>query len=776
MKKILGQECIWLLYCLAIAGAICATATPAEDGEAAQTYIVHMSKSFMPSSFESPDRWYSSLVESQSQSQSVLYNYAQVLHGFAVKLTLAQAKALEKTEGVLAVHPETVYELHTTHTPEFLGLDGSNGLWSESDGADDVVVGVLDTGVWPESRSFGDEGMKPVPSHWKGECESGTRFNASHCNKKLIGARFFCSGYEAAYGRVNESKEFRSPRDQDGHGTHTASTAAGSFVADASLQGYARGTARGMAPFARVAVYKVCWQGGCFSSDILAGMDHAVADGVNVLSMSLGGGVVPYYRDGIAVGAFTAMRKGIFVSCSAGNAGPDPMSLANVAPWITTVGAGTLDRDFPASIVLGNRVRYGGVSLYSGSGLPRGKLLPLIYAADASNGNKSSNLCLANTLDERLVKGKIVLCDRGISARVDKGNVVKSAGGAGMILANMAANGEELVADSHLLPAAAVGRRVGDAIRRYVKASRKARATIEFEGTVLGVKPSPVVAAFSSRGPSSMTPQILKPDVIGPGVNILAAWTGVAGPSEMKADTRRVDFNIISGTSMSCPHVSGVAALLKGAQPGWSPAAIRSALMTTAYTVDNTGAPLRDVATGNDSTPFDHGAGHVDPQRALTPGLVYDMGVQDYVGFLCALSYTPQQIRLLVKSNLTCTKKARLRSPGNLNYPSFSVVFSSHHDHFNRSATVVKYTRTVTNVGQGASKYRVAVSAPPTVKITVKPTTLSFQSVNQKRSYTVTFIAKRAAPRLTAAASFGSITWTDGLHKVRSPVAIMWRS
>lgn len=341
---------------------------------------------------------------------------------------------------------------------------------------------------------------------------------------------------------MKNSNETESPRDQDGHGTHTASTAAGSPVANASMLGYASGTARGMAPRARVASYKVCWSTGCFGSDILAGMDRAILDGVNVLSMSLGGGSAPYFRDTIAIGAFSAMERGIFVSCSAGNSGPTRASLANVAPWIMTVGAGTLDRDFPAYAMLGNSKRITGVSLYSGPGMGN-KRVGLVYR----NSSSSGNLCLPGTLDSKSVKGKVVLCDRGVNARVEKGAVVRDAGGVGMILANEAANGEELVADSHLLPAVAVGWKAGNLIKAYVTSAPNPTAVLSFGGTVLDVRPSPVVAAFSSRGPNIVTPQILKPDVIGPGVNILAAWSEAVGPTGLEKDTRRTKFNIMSG-------------------------------------------------------------------------------------------------------------------------------------------------------------------------------------------------------------------------------------
>jgi subtilisin family serine protease len=571
---------------------VAATAAAAEERA---TYIVHMAKSAMPREYADHGAWYGASLRSVSgggKGAKMLYAYDTVLHGFSARLTAAEARALACAEGVLAVNPETRYELHTTRTPEFLGIAGdAQGLFPQSGTAGNVVVGVLDTGVWPESKSYDDAGLGAVPSWWKGECEAGTGFNASSCNRKLLGARFFSNGYEAAMGPMDTDRESRSPRDDVGHGTHTSSTAAGAAVPDASLFGFAAGTARGMAPRARVAAYKVCWLGGCFSSDILAGLDAAVADGCGALSLSLGGGAADYSRDSVAIGAFAAMERGVHVSCSAGNSGPGSSTLSNVAPWITTVGAGTLDRDFPAYVALGNGKNYTGVSLYAGKQAANAPL-PIVYAGNASNSTAGS-LCMAGTLVPEKVKGKIVVCDRGVSARVQKGLVVRDAGGAGMVLSNTAGNGQELVADAHLLPAAGLGDREGAAIKAYVASDPRPTATIVVAGTHVHVHPSPVVAAFSSRGPNMLTPEILKPDFVAPGVNILAAWTGKAGPTGLAADTRRVGFNIISGTSMSCPHVSGLAALLRSAHPGWSPAAVRSALMTTAYsTYGNEGSAL----------------------------------------------------------------------------------------------------------------------------------------------------------------------------------------
>ncbi|XWS21272.1 hypothetical protein CRYUN_Cryun30bG0041600 [Craigia yunnanensis] len=751
---------------------LCYTCVVAEEKiqQAKRTYIVHMDKSNMPESFTDHSLWYDSSLKFVSESASMLYTYENVIHGYSTRLTAEEAESLGKQSGIVSVLPEVRYELHTTRTPEFLGLGKSSALFPTSDSMGEVIVGILDTGVWPELKSFDDSELGSVPSGWKGKCEVGKNFSSSSCNRKLIGARFFSKGYEAAFGPIDETMESKSPRDDDGHGTHTATTAAGSVVPDANLLGYASGTARGMASHARVAIYKVCWLGGCFSSDIVAAMDTAVADGVDVMSMSIGGGISEYYVDTVAIGAFTAAAHGIFVSCSAGNSGPMPSSLSNVAPWITTVGAGTLDRDFPASITLGNEEKYSGVTLYNGKKLSN-STVPLVYGGNVSNSS-SGSLCMAGSLIPEKALGKIVVCDRGGSARVQKGVVVKAAGGVGMILANTDTFGEELVADAHLLPSAAVGQKTGDAIKKYISSDHNPTATIGPGTTKLDVQPSPVVAAFSSRGPNPVTPAILKPDIIAPGVNILAGWSGAVGPTGLESDQRHVNFNIISGTSMSCPHVSGLAALLKAAHPEWSPAAIKSALMTTAYTAYKSGEKIKDVATGGPATPFDYGAGHADPVAALDPGLVYDATVDDYLGFLCALDYTPNQIKSTTHRDFTCqtSKKCSL---GDFNYPSFSVPLetASGKEGGAGVSSTIKYTRTLTNVGAPAT-YKISLySQTQTVKISVEPATLSFSAQYEKKSYTVTFTASSMPSGTT---SFAHLEWSDGKHIVGSPIAFSW--
>lgn len=605
----------------------------------------------------------------------------------------------------------------------------------------------------------------------------GEKFGPHNCNRKIIGARFFSKGHEAAFpgigvGNTTASLEFKSPRDADGHGTHTASTAAGRYSFQASMNGYASGVAKGVAPKARLAVYKVCWKNsGCFDSDILAAFDAAVNDGVDVISISIGGGdgiSSPYYLDPIAIGSYGAVSRGVFVASSAGNDGPNTMSVTNLAPWITTVGAGTIDRNFPAEIVLGNGKRISGVSLYAGKPLEKG-MYPVVYPGKA--GTLSVSLCMENSLDPKEVKGKIVICDRGSNPRVAKGVVVRKAGGVGMILANGASNGEGLVGDAHLIPAVGVGSNEGDLIKSYVSSSPSPTATIHFKGTVVGIKPAPVVASFSGRGPNGLNPEILKPDLIAPGVNILAGWTDAVGPTGLDMDTRRTEFNILSGTSMACPHVSGAAALLKSAHPDWSPAMIKSAIMTTASVTDNQLKLMTDEASpGKPSTPYDFGAGHLNLDQALDPGLVYDLTDEDYVNFLCAIGYGPKTIQVITRTPAVCNMKTKA-SPENFNYPSIAVLFPGS----NGGVTSKTFIRTVTNVGDDVNAvYKVKVEVPAKgVMVTVKPSTLVFDEKVKRVTYTVKVTVDSKNLNLgDTGAGFGSVSWSDGKHVVRSPIVV----
>ncbi|KAL8556424.1 hypothetical protein ACS0TY_004026 [Phlomoides rotata] len=736
-----------------------------------KTYIIRVDSTSKPFVFLTHYHWYTAEF---TEPTTILHVYDTVFHGFSALLTPVQAASVLKHPSILTAFEDRRRELHTTRSPQFLGLRNQRGLWSESDYGSDVIVGVFDTGIWPERRSFSDLNLGPVPKHWRGTCETGVKFTRSNCNRKIVGARYFSKGHQAAsgfggiVGGINETIEFKSPRDADGHGTHTASTAAGRYAFKASMEGYASGIAKGVAPKARLAVYKVCWKNaGCFDSDILAAFDAAVNDGVDVISISIGGGEgisSPYYLDPIAIGAYGAVSRGIFVASSAGNDGPNGMSVTNLAPWLTTVGAGAIDRNFPADVILSNGKKLSGVSLYAGVPL-NGKMYPLIYPG--KSGVLSASLCMENSLDPNEVRGKIVICDRGSSPRVSKGLVVKKAGGVGMILANGVSNGEGLVGDAHLIPACAVGSAEGDEIKSYSASNPTATATINFRGTVIGIRPAPVVASFSARGPNGLNPEILKPDLIAPGVNILAAWTDAVGPTGLDSDTRKSEFNILSGTSMACPHVSGAAALLKSAHPDWSPAAIKSAIMTTASLIDNTLNPMLDESSKKPATPFDFGAGHLNLDLAMDAGLVYDLKHEDYVSFLCAIEYGPKTIQVITRSPVNCP--ARKPMAENLNYPSISALFPSGSTGFSSKT----FFRMVTNVGEANSVYRVKVEPPKGVVVSVKPGKLVFSERVRKLGYYVTVtVDSNNLVMDDSGAVYGSISWVDGKHVVRSPLVV----
>lgn len=705
-----------------------------------ETYIVHVE-----AQSDDLDTWYNSFLPtnvapSTGDQPRILHRYHNVFPGFAAKLSAEEVEAMRQKNGFVSARPERVLSLHTTHSPNFLGLNQNVGFWKGSNYGKGVIIGLLDTGISADHPSFSDEGVPAPPAKWKGKCE----FSSRACNNKLIGARYF---------NVNGDG---TPSDEDGHGTHTAGTAGGNFVEGASIFGNANGTAIGIAPLAHVAMYKVCGTSGCAESDIIAGMDAAIDDGVDVLSLSLGGASSPFYNDNIALGAYRATEKGILVSCSAGNSGPYYQSLSNEAPWILTVGASTIDRKIRATVVLGNGEELDGESAFQPQDFSPATKLQLVFPG---GNNTQFSFCRAGELNSADVDGKIVLCDIGGSIpRVAKGEAVKSAGGAAMILLNQEPQAYTTSAEAHVLPASQISYADALKIKAYLSTASNPTATILFEGTVIGDDRAPVVASFSSRGPSSASPGILKPDIIGPGVNILAAWhLSVENETNTKSN-----FNMISGTSMSCPHLSGVAALLKSSHPDWSPAAIKSAIMTTADQVNLGGNPIDDERLLAADI-FATGSGHVNPSKANDPGLIYDIQPDDYIPYLCGLNYTDQQVGIIVQRRVDCSRESSI-SEAQLNYPSFSIKLGS------SSQT---YTRTVTNVGESnSSSYDVEIVSPAGVTVNVKPAKLSFSQLGQKLSYNVTFTRSATGGKNDLAQGF--IKWNSAKYSVSSPIAVVF--
>ncbi|XP_027774794.1 subtilisin-like protease SBT1.7 [Solanum pennellii] len=729
------------IFIFSIAFLLSLHLTVAQRSNALQTYLVHVNKPdarILANSVDLESYYSSFLPEALAGAEEpscIIHSYHHVAIGFAARLSAEEVNEMEKKDGFVSARVEKILALHTTHTPNFLGLFQNVGFWQESNYGKGVIIGVLDTGITPNHPSFSDENMPSPPAKWKGKCEF--RGNVT-CNKKIIGARNLVSGSSDP------------PFDDEGHGTHTSSTAAGNFVDDASLFGNANGTAAGMAPLAHIAMYKVCTE-SCSDVDILAALDAAIDDGVDVLSISIGGFSDPFYEDSIATGAFAAMQKGIFVSVSAGNEGPLNSTLSNEAPWILTVGASTHDRKIVATAVLGNGQEYDGESAFQPTSFPH-TLLPLVYPGFS---DQDAALCSSGSLNNTDVKGKVVVCDRGGDVpRLEKSQTVKDAGGAAMILTNLEIDGDGTFADAHVLPATHVGYTAGESIKAYINSTSTPSAGIVFKGTIIGFKSSPSVSSFSSRGPNLASPGIVKPDIIGPGVNILAAWP-VSVENKTGTD---LTFNIISGTSMSCPHLSGIAALLKSAHPDWSPAAIKSAIMTTADQFNLEGQPILDQRD-LPADIFATGAGHVNPSKASDPGLIYDIKVENYIQYLCGLGYKDKDIELLAQQTVKCSLQSSI-SEAELNYPSFSIILGPQ---------TQNYTRTVTNVGDASSTYTVNITQIQGVDVVVEPATLVFTQVNQQETYSVSFTQTGL---ITDRFVQGAISWISNKYVVRIPISV----
>ncbi|XP_059633028.1 CO(2)-response secreted protease-like [Cornus florida] len=702
------------------------------------------------------------------KKNSVVHSYKQSFLGFAARLTEEEAHSMAKSSGVVSVFPDPVLQLHTTRSWDFLKYQTSVEIDSGpspdsvslSQGKD-TIIGIVDTGIWPESASFSDKDMGPIPPQWKGVCMEGKGFTTSNCNRKLIGARYYNDP-------DSQSLEEHTPRDQIGHGTHVASTAAGSPVSGASYYGLAEGTAKGGSPGSRIAVYRVCSPSGCRGAAILAAFDDAIQDGVDVISVSLGsaGGLEPDFNtDPIAIGSFHAVERGITVVCSAGNEGPDPESVVNVAPWIFTIAATTIDRDFESDVVLGgNKVIKGGGIQFSNIG--NSPVYPLINGTSVKakgNDDEDASHCYPESLDQNQVKGNILVCenDDGMYSDKEKLAGVIEKGGIGLILIDDVARAVSSFYGAD--PISVITSKDASEIVSYASSTSNPVATILPTVSVTKYKPAPRVIFFSSRGPSYGTKNVLKPDVAAPGVDILAAWLGndTAGSLPGKQPSL---FNVLSGTSMACPHVSGIAATVKSQYPNWSPSAIRSAIMTTAIQTNNLKDPIM-TDSGSVATPYDYGAGEVSTSGPLQPGLVYETNNVDYLQFLCNFGYDLATIKAVSKDipvGFACPNNPSRDLISDMNYPSIAIA------NFKASK---KITRTVTNVGDVAETLYIAtVDAPRGLDVKVTPDKLQFTENMKKLSYEVAFSSTAATP--TEGDVFGSITWTNEHYKVRSPFVV----
>jgi hypothetical protein len=681
-----------------------------------------------------------------------LLDYRFTYNGFAAELSAAQAESLKTAPGVLAVSKDELIYADTSSTPHFLGLDGSSGLWAQLGGVGcaggEIIIGIIDSGIWPESASFGNmpsEGNcnRDYQSNksWRGVCDVGVT-----CNNKLIGARHFNAAWGGDQGiAADRPWEYLSARDYNGHGTHTSATAGGNNAVATTGPATVFGRVSGMAPRARIAMYKALWStrdastASGLTSDLVAAIDQAVADGVDVINYSISG-TTTNFLDPVQVAYLFAADAGVFVAVSAGNNGPTTSTVAHPGPWLTTVAAGTHNRDGRGSVVLG-------IKTYNGASVAAAAVTaPVINSTAAGLAGAAATavrLCFAAgdnggtpVLDPAKVAGKIVVCDRGVNARVNKSLAVRDAGGAGMILLNTGPN--SLNADFHFVPSVHLADTDGAAVKAFA-ATAGATATIN-QGTLIYDAPAPFTAVFSSRGPlRAGGGDLLKPDVIAPGQDVLAA---VAPPGQSG-----LSFNLLSGTSMSSPHVAGLAALLKERHSTWSPMMIKSALMTSAG----------DILDGPNTNPlviFRQGAGHVRPNNAADPGLVYDSGFNDWLAFLCGTT-----------NGVSASTCSALAGAGySLDASDMNVASVAIGD----MAGIQTVTRRVTNVGSRRAIYTASVSGMTGFTVNVTPASLTL-GAGQTASYAVKFT--RTSATLNSYAG-GQLTWSDGTHAVRTPLVV----
>jgi subtilisin family serine protease len=551
----------------------------------------------------------------------VLHRYQVVLNGLSLRVPGRTLEAIAAIPGVVAVHPDVLLQTTTDRSPAFIGAKTAwKALGGQSVAGEGTIVGVLDTGVWPEHPSFSDpdpEGHPYEPPGVAPACQFGIGANpgpAFTCNNKLIGAYRFMAAYDACVGAnqcAMPAAAFTSARDDDGHGTHTASTAAGNGRVPATLLGIDRGEVSGIAPRAHVIAYKVCGEDGCFGSDAAAAVEQAILDGVDVINFSVSGGTAPYH-DVVELAFLDAYAAGIFVAAAAGNEGPVAETVHHRGPWVMTVGASTQKREFASKLTLqssdGAKLKLKGATVTAGIPSP----LPVLDAATLGDP-----LCLGAGMDGAFA-GRVALCQRGGNARIEKSFNVRQRGAAGMILYNPTLQGR--ATDNHTIPSIHLESDAGAQLLAFIAAHPAVTAAFT-AGKPAGAK-ADLMAPFSSRGGPFQLLGVSKPDITAPGVQILA---GNTPDSATPADADDELFQAIQGTSMSSPHVAGAGALIRALYPGFTAGQIKSALMTLA-----SAKRLFDEDGTTPFDPFDAGAGRLAIKKAADVPITFDVTSSDF--------------------------------------------------------------------------------------------------------------------------------------------------
>ncbi|MCR1162638.1 S8 family serine peptidase [Paenarthrobacter sp. UW852] len=699
----------------------------------------------------------------KQENVNIKREFTTAVNGFSANLTADQAINLAKDPKVLMVAPDTQYAPDYS-TSDFLKLSGPNGTWATQYGGQEnagkgTVVGVIDTGYTPSNPFFAGEPVGPLVGNpqvgvpyrtadgkiamlkadgdtFVGECQPGTGtgadYDGSACNSKVLSTHYFADAFLDTVAPENRApEEVISAVDVASHGTHTASTAAGNGNVDAVVDGRSFGTTSGIAPAAKLSIYKVCWEdtdpatGGCYGSASVDAIEQAILDGVDVLNYSISGSTTST-TDPVSLAFLSAASAGIFVAASAGNSGPTASTVNHGAPWLTTVAATSFSQELQGTIQFSDGSKFRGASIMNREVTGAG----VVLSTNAASGQGNAALCAPGSLDPAKVAGKVVVCDRGVVDRTAKSAEVLRGGGVGMILVNL--TDSSLDTDKHAVPTVHVNRPATQAIKDKVTADPAITVSlVNRDTTGLPAEAQPQIAGFSSRGPLLATDSdLLKPDVSAPGVAVLAGVSPIGTGGD--------NFGFMSGTSMASPHVAGFGALILGKNPKWSPAAVKSAMMTTAGPVKlANGAVNKDV--------FATGAGQVDPAKVLSPGLVYDATTEDYLKFI-------QGTGMDLGMEGLGTTAAR-----DMNVPSFAL---------GNLAGKIEVTRTVTALTPGL--YRASVNVPG-VNVKVTPSVLNFGAPGEKKTFKVQFENNNAALGKFA---MGSLSWTGANKTVTSPIAV----
>lgn len=729
--------------------------------------------------------------------QNRVYSYGYTFNGVAIRLTAAEAEKLRQRRGITRVWENTRRSVATSDSPEFLGLlDQPGGLRADLGlTGEGIIVGVIDSGITPNHPSFRDrEAAKKAPrvcrsewaenswlglwlcrrfdkpgrvmfgsppQNWRGVCATGPGFAADTCNNKLVGARFYKDGFEA--GGAPDEDEFASPADADGHGTHIASIVAGNRV-DAAVYGKSLGAISGIAPRARVAVYKACWlepgaaRATCSVADLAKAIEDAVADGVDIINYSIGD-TNSSLDDPDDLALLAATEAGVLSVVATGNDGPENRTIQSPAttPWVISVGAtsraGTkvtqaVRISSPESLARDYESREGGFTpRLANSGAQSGRLVLVDDGSTETGDDTEGNSFDACTAIENSseVRGNIALIQRGYCNFDLKIALAQNAGAKAVVVFNN--ESELLVMDGDPgqvnIPAVMIGQADGQLIRDKLLAGADVRITLDSKLFSTLIDDGNVIGAYSGRGPNFGDSDFLKPDIVAPGTNILGGHT-----PDVANGFRGEYFQYLSGTSQAAPHVAGAAALIRQAHPDWSPAEIKSALMTSSR---------QNIVKENGSvpaTPFDMGAGHMEPNSAVNPGLVYPADIAEYDAYLCRYG-----LERTTREDCQSIYSAGFRQDArDINLPSVAVT---------ELAGTVEVSRRVKNVGP-ATRYSFSADLPDGISLSVEPESLTLAN-GETGKFTLSFFSDGSG---LGSWHHGSFSWVSDNHTVYSPFVV----